>query len=1170
MPRPLRQNRRAKPCSVIEYLESRRMLTATPIWNPPQLIETDINEVIYTEGADITKNGLDDVLAAGPNVLFYASTRDGGFATPLELTDDGVGYGMTLARDVDKDGDLDVIASSSTKGIIVIKNNGDGSFGAEELISSFEGIQRIATADIDGDGDLDVVSGSYSGKRLAWHRNVGNGSFEADIVLNTDVEGLFSVAVADLNADGRPDIVTAEFGEDNAVAMYVNTPSGFDRTVISNDLNAPLAVEIADLDGDGDDDVIAGAYYGDNVVWYENDGNASFSQNSNSEVTDNVGGPFRIRAADWDNDLDLDLISVSTRDDKVAFHENLGGGNFAEQVVLFDNWSGPTAGSPADTDGDGDEDLIIASYADDSLLWVRNDTVRPDNRFKDQVVVSDQLSEVFVVDAVDLDGDGSRDLLAAVTGANQVSWAKNVGNGEFGSFQIIGTQTGSPLFAGAADLDGDGDNDVFTTSFGAANEISWYENLGEGVFSEQIIIDSELGVPRWLEAGDADGDGDLDLFAATNEDDRYIWYENRLDEESSDFVIGQVIHDGEGKGANKLIPVDMDDDGDLDALAASSTPSDETPISWYENDGAGNFSVQHIVADSTQSQWYARPADLDGDGDVDVVTSSFVGPLVWYENLDDGSFSAARVISDAAKSSYGLDVGDIDGDGDMDVVSGSYADNEIAWYENLGNGEFSGQQVISRAQSGPFSVILADLDGDGDEDVVAGSYYDDTVAWYENDPAKNEPELLPNIDKFVTTEHVDLSFNFRSGEWHASVDVDELDGSTQFYEPDEAVIFAGPTSRSVRPDDPLWDFMGVAPGDPIWVLPQERTAGIAFPGFAVDRTDNGTFARYFESDPRINSERDWLKFELVDMRGPEGGHFGVYSTIRAQTDPVVGAWMSTSDGVSSDDAFWQREGGHSHASFFFTEPGLYEVDLKASGFIDVNANRVFDPGLDVFSESEVSTFYFAVETPNAVPTIEIPNPVEIEVGSTLALRDEFQIRVVDEDPSSGNYEVTLEATGGVLSLVPEDVELTAGDGRNDALITLVGSLSALNDTLGTLEYRAVSGVNTDPSIHIEVKDRGFFHPDLDGNGISDNATIASAILRIDLLGDPIPRTVGDLDGDDTVNLADFTILKEAFGSDGEPLTGGDLDGDGLVDLADFAILKRNFGKTIEEIFGDLE
>ena len=75
---------------------------------------------------------------------------------------------------------------------------------------------------------------------------------------------------------------------------------------------------------------------------------------------------------------------------------------------------------------------------------------------------------------------------------------------------------------------------------------------------------------------------------------------------------------------------------------------------------------------------------------------------------------------------------DLDGDGDADVLSALYIDDKIAWYENQGGGSFSAQQVITTAADGARSVYAADLDGDGDADVLSASRFDDKIAWYEN------------------------------------------------------------------------------------------------------------------------------------------------------------------------------------------------------------------------------------------------------------------------------------------------------------------------------------------------------------------------------------------------------------------------------------------------------
>ena len=79
---------------------------------------------------------------------------------------------------------------------------------------------------------------------------------------------------------------------------------------------------------------------------------------------------------------------------------------------------------------------------------------------------------------------------------------------------------------------------------------------------------------------------------------------------------------------------------------------------------------------------------------------------------------------------------DVDGDGDTDVLSASCYDDKIAWYENDGSQNFTAH-TITTAADGARSVFAADVDGDGDTDVLSASVYDDKIAWYENDGSQN-------------------------------------------------------------------------------------------------------------------------------------------------------------------------------------------------------------------------------------------------------------------------------------------------------------------------------------------------------------------------------------------------------------------------------------------------
>jgi len=97
---------------------------------------------------------------------------------------------------------------------------------------------------------------------------------------------------------------------------------------------------------------------------------------------------------------------------------------------------------------------------------------------------------------------------------------------------------------------------------------------------------------------------------------------------------------------------------------------------------------------------------------------------------------------DGAESVYAADV---DGDGDIDVLSASFRDDKIAWYENDGNQNFTSHTITTDA-SGAKSVYAVDVDGDGDIDVISASFIDDKIVWYQNNGNENFTPHTISID----------------------------------------------------------------------------------------------------------------------------------------------------------------------------------------------------------------------------------------------------------------------------------------------------------------------------------------------------------------------------------------------------------------------------------------
>ena len=183
-------------------------------------------------------------------------------------------------------------------------------------------------------------------------------------------------------------------------------------------------------------------------------------------------------------------------------------------------------------------------------------------------------------------------------------------------------------------------------------------------------------------------------------------------------------------GAYSVYAADLDGDGDQDILSASFN---DDKVAWYRNNGSGGFGTEQVISTSVDAAASIYAADLDGDGHQDIVIASqYNDKIIWYRNEGSGGFSPEQVISASADVAASVFAADLDGDGDQDVLSASQFDDKIAWYRNNGSGGFSTEQIISTSADVAVSVYAADLDGDGDQDVLSASVDDNKIAWYRN------------------------------------------------------------------------------------------------------------------------------------------------------------------------------------------------------------------------------------------------------------------------------------------------------------------------------------------------------------------------------------------------------------------------------------------------------
>lgn len=392
-----------------------------------------------------------------------------------------------------------------------------------------------------------------------------------------------------------------------------------------------------------------------------------------------------------------------------------GGLCFTRRVIATDN-IGVRGCTAVDLDLDGDTDLITAATDAWRILWYENDGALTPS-FAEHVIDPDFQRPNHVV-VEDLDGDGDRDLVVSGTTSSLVAWFESDG-GSPPSFvrRVISSAEPGARKVFAADVDGDGDVDTGSAAV-FLDTVAWHEQDGGDppAWTKRLISQTVDGA-RAIAAGDLDGDDDIDIAAGPWYGESIVWYEN--DGNATPAFTEHVVATytaPPGGDPNviglvwDLLAVDVNDDGDLDLLAAR-IPG----IELLDNDGGSppTFTL-HVLAGSNLA-WGARmvrAADMDLDGDLDPVYVTFeLDKVAWLENLGgrspvfidhavekdpDGIEGPDQGHADGARC---VDVGDIDGDGDVDILWGSKVSHVVAWEEN---------HLIDSEPACP-----ADLDGNG-------------------------------------------------------------------------------------------------------------------------------------------------------------------------------------------------------------------------------------------------------------------------------------------------------------------------------------------------------------------------------------------------------------------------------------------------------------------------
>ncbi len=335
-------------------------------------------------------------------------------------------------------------------------------------------------------------------------------------------------------------------------------------------------------------------------------------------------------------------------------------------------------------------------------------------------IVNYTVNHIASVTAADVNGDGKVDLICPNnTSPGSVTILTNNGVGGF-VFAAQSSTGNYPVGVAAADLSGKGRLDLITANLFATSPITFdgktltvLTNNGGGIFSSNSTYTVGSGAIDVV-AADVNGDGKPDLISANYSDGTLTVLTNNG---SGRFGFSATYH--VGLYPTCVIAVDINGDGALDLVAANGSVGNTLIV--LTNNGTGIFSTNATYTVGT-GPFGITAADINRDGKPDLISANLgtgsSGTLTVLTNNGSGGFvlsASPRV----GNSPYWVTAADINGDGELDLISAN-SSGTLSVLTNDGSGGF----VLASSPNvggNPFSVLAADVNGDGKLDLITGA-----------------------------------------------------------------------------------------------------------------------------------------------------------------------------------------------------------------------------------------------------------------------------------------------------------------------------------------------------------------------------------------------------------------------------------------------------------------
>jgi hypothetical protein len=608
---------------------------------------------------DVDGDGEPDLVAAHPGTdavsVFLGPDFLPGAGADLELTDAIAGPSAVELGDLDGDGRLDLAVANETTGDVAIYLGAAGGFGttADRVLPGPSGARATAlvAADLDRDGDRDLVVGYGGIDRVGFFEQTAPGTFELagePVGDSASTPEPFRLVVADLDLDGAPDLVVSSPAS-AGTAVFLQGADGSFPSLPGLVLGAgsvgggASGIAALDLDSDGRIDLAAANGGSQRLEVFYQSRPGDFR--SESVLLDNAllgeSAEF-IQPGDFDGDGDLDLALADRDDDHVSLWIQTAPGLFepSEEGPIGEGvFDAVTALAAGDLDDDGDLDLV-AAMTGRSQLGLAFQTAPGVFTFDPSTDILGDFPARFRPRSVaigDLDGDNDLDIVSANTGNGSLSVFLQTAPGVFPpspAFNLSsGTFTQRPNVVLTVDIDADGDTDIVTANQGnkfdpdRAGISIFLQDAGSFAFGPEVSLLNLVPVTEIIdvEAGDLDGDGDLDLVAADKGAGALLVIEQTA---AGDFVFdGQMLSiPGASIAPISVEVADFDGDGFLDVATVDEL---QNRLLVFVQSAPGRFHRDPLVDLAPLSAngvtLSIAAADLDSDGDVDLVSADSVG-----------------------------------------------------------------------------------------------------------------------------------------------------------------------------------------------------------------------------------------------------------------------------------------------------------------------------------------------------------------------------------------------------------------------------------------------------------------------------------------------------------------------------------------------------------------